>query len=185
MSLSSTLKMDDIPPQIQQFFFSRDTEIYSHFEPEFHFNYLQFQKMLKEIPWGELNKKLEDLRKFLKNRVGYFWDSGTIKFTDLFGHPYTFALGVDDRNDSYHSVTIWDGVGNTAIYQYMGTRDKAITIEEIEKAAELYSRGFVHCSRCNIEFPWLHGHHIFAAIYCSDCWHNHGMKEQEARTNYD
>ena len=58
-------------------------------------------------------------------------------------------------------------------------------ISWIESATEEYCNGLIHCSKCGkkVKQSEIAGRY-FAGIYCQECWEG-GVREIEARENYD
>jgi len=185
-------KRSELPKELLGFFepvggIKLDTELslFSKFTPLFTFDYMMLEQIL-EHRWY---KDLEALRKYLKTAVGYYWDSNVFRFSDIYGHEYSFSiyLGTGKKLDE-DTVTIFSATGTHNLGTFL--IEPSIT-KKLLKIAEEYTKGFCACSLCKskMKIADIAGSY-FGGRYCKRCWEEgyegkESMKTIEARESYD
>jgi hypothetical protein len=147
---------------------------YCSFEPVTVFNYMKFKEFF-ENPTN-VEEDLNKLEKYIYKCVSYKWGNSHFRFSNIFGHEFTFQI-------HGNTVHIWDAFGSVSLGNYPLSPDSFNEIMEISKRWVL---GEKKCSDCGTWMNYRENekHRYFAGIYCLDCW-NRKWKAIEAKESYD
>lgn len=138
----------------------------------------------------DLLEKMGEMRKIIKDAVGYKWDNHHFYIKSFIGgRLFSFLL---HENSTTFTLSIWDSSGNRALgtitVNKADLQDGKMPKESytlLENLLNMYVSGNIACSKCGkiIKQEDIAGRY-FAGVYCTDCWEG-GVKEQERRQNYD
>jgi hypothetical protein len=184
-------RVSELPKELQGFFAPQggvkepNEPVYSKFTPSFTFDYMMFERIL-EHGWY---KDLEALRKYLKAAVGYYWDMNVFRFSDIYGHEYSFGVCLGaGKQLGKDTVTIFSATGSHNLGTFL--IEPGVT-KKLLKIAEKYTEGFCACSLCGemIKKVDIAGSY-FGGCYCVSCWEtgyqgHESMKAVEARESYN
>jgi hypothetical protein len=140
-------------------------------------------------------KNLEYFENIFKEVVNFKWGNRSQFFSNSTGMLFKFRLTQTD-------IQVWDCNGKMIFEagfpdRFNGAKkfdtdrpnyDAVLPLEiynKMNEACSDYVRGMIACSKCETKIlKTAVAGHFYAGSYCSDCWEN-GVKQQEARENYD
>ncbi len=173
-----------IPPENLKCFFYKDAYsegMFTNFVTSYTFNYIHFQKLIESKDYLFLG----ELRKFLKEIIGEYWDNNPFRFSNIYGTEFEFQIS-NNKDGNYIVIFSSTGDHNLGAYPIVPGVVKQILI-----AADDYTHGFCKCSLCQekIKIIDITGSY-FGGRYCKRCWEEgykgrESMKTVEARESYN
>lgn len=142
-------------------------------EPLVTITFRSLQALLVEHGFNAIYKAINEASEDMRKMVDYFYSATSFRVTNAYGDTFKASLIADE-------LTLWSSTDEALVT----IRD----IKELNKAKAIidaYTEGEIPCSKCDaiIKRSEIAGK-MYAGVYCKECWEG-GMKQKEARENYD
>lgn len=154
---------------------------FSRFTPSYTFDYLAFGRLINT----GLYKNLEELRKYLKEATGYYWDNNVFRFSNIYGTEFAFSINLDKNGDT---ITVFSA---TSDHNLRNWQIAPGVVDEILKTADMFTMGKCLCSLCREEMKLVDiAGAYYGGRFCKRCWEegykrSESMKAVEARESYN
>jgi hypothetical protein len=155
--------------------------------PHFPVPYTLLERLFREHKPSEVEAILNDFDRHVRDSLGCYYSNSVLQISNLYGDLFAYHLMVRDKARKEWTLMLWgkhQALGKWFLNEEDITNNWQV-IREALKATEEFSLGVIPCSECSTK---IKTHEVagrwFAGVYCKECWEG-GIKQQEAKQNYD